>query len=97
MRLSEYEKNWSKSDVVAMTFVTNKARIEGQLHKTNKVRVSDELSHSGDFIFLSAVKVYSLDDSSLLADADFLALNKSAIQFAFEKESSETHGKFITG
>ncbi len=91
MRLSEYEKNWSKSVTVEMIFITAKERIEGQFHKTSKVRVSDELTNARDFIFLTDVKVFSLEDKALLLDTEFLAVNKAAIIFAMEKNSTRVH------
>jgi len=93
MRFSEYERNWAKSETVEMVFITAKQYIEGYLHKTAKVRVSDELAHTGDFIYLSDVKIFSPEDQSLLVDTDFLALNKSSIIFAMIKDSSRIHNQ----
>jgi len=91
MRLSDYEKNWAKTEAIEMIFVAANKRIEGKMHKTQNVRVSDTLSHIGEFIFLNDVKIFSAESGALLVETDFVALNKSSIEFAMEKNNSRIH------
>ena len=98
MRLSEYEKNWSQKELVEMIFVTDHARIEGNMHKNANVRVSDALANSTWSIILTEVKVFSLDEDRLIAETDFMVLNKSAITFGMEKSTSRcSFGSSFTG
>jgi Family of unknown function (DUF6812) len=88
MRLSEYEKNWSNKEMVEMVFVTERTRIEGNMHKNANVRVSDTLANADWSIILTEVKIFSLDQDRVIAETDFLVLNKSAITFGMEKSTS---------
>lgn len=98
MRLSEYEKNWSKTETVEMIFVTDRARVEGKMHKNTNVRVSDALANTNWSIILTEVKIFSLDDDRLIAETDFLVLNKSAVTFGMEKSTSRcSFGSSFTG
>ena len=92
MRLPEYEKNWAKTEAIDMSFVVGNKRIEGKMHKTQNVRVSDTLSHIGEFIFLNDVKIFSTENRALLVETDFVALSKSSVEFAMEKNNSRVHG-----
>ena len=92
MKPTEYEKNWAKTNIVEMIFMTSNMRVEGQMYKKQSIRVSDALSNSGDFILLTDVKMFSLNGGALMEETGFLALNKSSIQLAMEKENSRIHG-----
>jgi len=91
MRLSEYEKNWAQKDEIDMIFMTDRTRIEGKMHKNPNVRVSDALAHTNWFIVLTEVKIFSLDDNELIAETEFLVVNKSSISFGMEKTSSRCY------
>jgi len=86
--LSQLSKAVIPKQIVPVILHTAEHRIEGMMHCLYNYRVSDMMNAiQENFIPITSARVYSLATNALIAEHEFIAINKQHIIFLYE------HGK----
>ncbi len=75
---------YTSKDKVRVVVLTERFRMEGEMHVLAGSRLTDSLnSKAKDFIAITNVAVYSLNDGLLLYEPEYVAVNRESITAIF--------------
>lgn len=78
---------YTSKDKVRVVIITDRFRIEGEMHVLAGSRLTDALnSKAKDFLAVTAVEMYSLDSGELAYESAYVAVNRDSIAAIFPLE-----------
>lgn len=78
---------YTSKDKVRVVVITDRFRIEGEMHVLAGSRLTDALnSKAKDFMAVTSAALYSLDSGQLVYEPSYVAVNRDAIVAIFPAE-----------
>ncbi|MBI2264840.1 MAG: hypothetical protein HYU64_06655 [Armatimonadetes bacterium] len=70
-----------QKEKIPVILITATHRMEGEMHVVAGGRLLDEINKDRDFIPITNVTIYALNETTPLDTLEFLAVNKTAVNF----------------